>query len=72
MGIVRADPSTSDFYLHGFGKLSQGIKQYCVVASIASFVPDAVLAEVLVDDRILRRASRLQETMSDEVGGLRT
>ena len=68
VGIVRADPSTSDFYLHGFGKLSQGIKQYCVVASIASFVPDAVLAEVLVDDRILKHASRLQGTMFDEVG----
>ena len=28
VGIVRADPSTSDFYLHGFGGLPQGIKQY--------------------------------------------
>ena len=67
VGMVRADPSTSDFYLHGFSKLSHGIKQYCVVASIASFVPDAVLTEVLVDDRLLRNASRLQGLMSDEV-----
>ena len=32
--LTRDDPSTSDFYLHGVGRLSARLKNFCVVASL--------------------------------------
>jgi hypothetical protein len=68
VALARADPTASDYYLHGFSRLTRAIKQYCVVASLSSYMPDTILAEVLADDRILRHASRLQELMVEEMG----
>lgn len=67
VAMARADPSASDFYLHGFSKLSPAIKHYCVVASMVAYVPDVLLTEILVDDRVARRAARLQEAVSEEI-----
>lgn len=65
--LTRKDPSASDAFLHGFTKLSTTMRRYCIVASLVAHVPDAVLAEALVDDRLVRRAAALKEAMLDEL-----
>jgi len=67
VALARADPAASDFFLHGFAKLSPGIKRYCAVVAMVAFVPDALLAEVLVDDRLVKHAARLQEVVAEEL-----
>ena len=67
VALTRKDPSASDFFLHGFTKLSKPLRRYCVVAALVAHVPDAVLSEALVDDRLVRRAAVLKEAMLEEL-----
>jgi hypothetical protein len=67
VAMARADPSCTDFFLHGFSKLTPSIKLYVVMASLVAYVPDAALTEILVDDRVARQAERLQEIVAEEV-----
>jgi hypothetical protein len=66
VAMARADPSASDFHLHGFAKLTWSIKRYCVVAGIAAYAPDAVLAEILIDDRLVRSGAKVEDLLADE------
>ena len=70
IAFVRDDPGASDFYLHGFGRLTPEIKQYAVLASMVAYVPDSFLVEVMVDDRIGKRLSHLKTTMAEELSWL--
>ena len=65
--ITRADAHVTDYHLHGIVRLSDSIRKYTVVASVVSFVPDAVLVEVMLDDRLVRRPAELHEAMVDEL-----
>lgn len=67
VSLTRADPSATDYHLHGFARLSPRIKKCCAVAAIAANVVDAVLVEALVDDRLARRADELRRLMMEEV-----
>jgi hypothetical protein len=67
VAMTRADPKATDFHLHGFAKLSMDLKRYAVVASLVSYVPDAMLAEVVADDRVALMAEQLLEVLADEV-----
>ena len=66
--LVQKDQSCSDFYLHGFGRLNERLKKFCVVASVASTTPDSVLMELLEDERVSARLSTLTEAVQTEVG----
>ena len=67
VAMVRADASCTDFFFHGFSKLTPGIKHYAAVASLVAYVPDAALSEFLVDDRMARHAELLQEIVAEEI-----
>jgi hypothetical protein len=43
------------------------MKHYCIFAAVVSYVPDAVLAELLVDDRLARHGARLQKLVMEEI-----
>lgn len=66
VSLTRADPSETDYHLHGFSRLTPNVKRCCAVAAIAANVVDAVLTEALLDDRLVRRAEELKQAMLDE------
>lgn len=47
--------------------LPLSMKKYCIMAALVSYVPDAVLAETLADDRLVRQASHLKELTLEEI-----
>lgn len=67
VGATRADPKATDFHLHGFERLSPHVKRYMVVGGMTSFVSDALLAEVLADDRLARRPQELRQDLLAEI-----
>ena len=64
---TRKDPRASDYYLHGFSHLQPNVLLYCAVAALASPVCDAVLMELLHDDRLAKRAGDIKEAMGSEI-----
>jgi hypothetical protein len=65
--ITRADPKATDYHLHGFSRLTSRLRKYAAIASIASFPADAVLLELLEDDRCVRNIAKLEEALADEL-----
>eukprot|EP00972_Heterocapsa_arctica_P058615 8644479-Heterocapsa_arctica.AAC.1 len=49
VAFIRRAPESSDFYTHGFAKLSSIIKKSAAAAALASFVTDAFLSEMMED-----------------------
>ena len=65
--LIRKNPKASDFFLHGFGKLSAGARKYSAIAGLSAYVPDSFLVELLADDRVARRIGDLESVMSEEL-----
>jgi hypothetical protein len=65
--MTRADAHSTDYHLHGFARLCLSLKVYMVIASVASWVPDGLLFEVLEDERLVLRAAELQSVLLDEL-----
>ena len=64
---VRDDKSCTDYHLHGFSRLSSKHRRYAVIAGIVSKGPEALLEELMVDDRCVRRFETLTQTLEDEM-----
>ena len=64
---VLASNEGSDFHLSGFQKFTPACAKYAVVASLAGYLPDAVLLELLEDDRVASRPDHYVETMDTEL-----
>eukprot|EP00974_Lingulodinium_polyedra_P055619 5350049-Lingulodinium_polyedra.AAC.1 len=67
---TRADPHASDYHLHGFARLSAEHLEFMVMAALVAYVPDALIVELMEDDRLVRRAEELQQAVRDEVSWL--
>ena len=63
---VRADPRASDYYIHGFERLSVQSTKYVIIAGVSMHVADSFLAELLEDDRVARRADALRSVLVEE------
>lgn len=64
------DDSVSKCYIGvgvGVARMTPEIAHYITVASIAGWPCDALMAEVLADDRLLRRSQSLPDVFFDEV-----
>ena len=70
--ITRDDCKSTDYHLHGFGKISQHLKAYMVTSSVAAWVPDGVLYEIMEDERVCLRAVELQNTLLEELAWVDT
>ena len=66
VNMTRSDKSATDFHLHGFSRLSGDIRKLAAVAALAAHVPDALLAEALIDDRLAKRARELKQSVVEE------
>jgi hypothetical protein len=65
--ITRDDPTTTDYHLHGFARLNSQLLEYVAIAGLGSYAPDAVLLEVLDDDRLSMRPEAVQAAFTEEV-----
>ena len=70
VAIARKDPRTSEFYISGFSRLTQQVKQYAVLAALVSYVPDSFLLELMEDDRVASRLAAFEAVMIEELGWL--
>ena len=64
---VRSDPKCSDFYIHGYSKLSTRIGQYCAATALASNVADSVILLLLEDDRVVPQLESLEQATREEL-----
>lgn len=69
---VRQDKSCTDFFLHGFSRLSTEVKEFSCLASIVSWVPDGFLSEAMEDDRLAQRVGFMKSVLDDELQWLHT
>ena len=64
--MIRQSPDTSEYYIHGFGQLDDETLKYAVVAALSSNVSDAVLVELLEDDRLSRHVAAIERGLQEE------
>ena len=57
----------SDYYLHGFERMTPALKRLIVTSSLCSYPADAFLLEALEDDRLAMRISVFEESVMEEV-----
>ena len=67
MNMVRSKGLASEYYVHHWDLLDDAIRRYACTGAVASYVPEAVLMELVEDDRIVRTIDSLERTMLDEM-----
>ena len=65
--MVRRNPKTSDYYIHGFGRLSEEMKTFMALTAMCSYVSDSFLVAMLEDDRVPVRLAALEEGLMEEL-----
>jgi hypothetical protein len=68
--MIRADKSTSDYYIHGFSQLDDDTARWAIVAGMASTLCDAALFDLFRDDRLAKRGVDLWEGTKNQLQGL--
>eukprot|EP00972_Heterocapsa_arctica_P005121 761240-Heterocapsa_arctica.AAC.1 len=49
---IRASPRCSDFFIHGWQRMTKPLRLFVGVTAMCSYIPDAFLAAALEDDRV--------------------
>ena len=57
---VRRHPNTSDYYIHGFGRVNEDVKKLMALAAISSYISDGFLLSMLEDDRAPMKLASLE------------
>ena len=55
------------YHLNGFKGSDHSVRQFLATAALSSYPSESVLAELLTDDRLLRRASEFSQVMEDDL-----
>lgn len=64
--FVRKDRFVSEWYIGGFDKLNIRSRTFIAVASVVSFIPEAMQTELLEDPRIPMRVEALERLVREE------
>eukprot|EP00974_Lingulodinium_polyedra_P086938 8427626-Lingulodinium_polyedra.AAC.1 len=64
---VMADPRASNYYIGGFQRLSPEVLEFMAMAALASYPSEAVLADLLEDDRVPMRVAALEQELLEEL-----
>ena len=67
VALTRADDGISDYYLHGFSRLTRDVQVHCVLASISATPAEAVQDILMEDDRLLRHIDSMETALEHEV-----
>lgn len=71
VSYIRNDTKSSDFHIHGFGRLDKpDACQFLVLASMASYVPDGALQSLMEDGRLALRVNDVRAAMYEELDWL--
>ena len=65
--MVRRSPKTSDYHIHGFGRLDEEMKTFMTLTAMCSYVSDSFLAAMLEGDRVPARLAALEEGLMEEL-----
>ena len=65
--ITRADPTCSDYYLHGFSHCTVPVRKHAIICGLVAYVCEAVQSLLMVDDRVVRNIGQLEEALSTEM-----
>lgn len=67
VSLVREAPHSSEYYLGGFDRCSEDVRTYAAIASVASYVPEGLLYELMEDDRVMENLPNLEQVVFDEI-----
>jgi len=65
--LARKKGRHSDYYLGGYSRLNDSIRQVLVIGAFGSFVCEALLEELLIDDRVVKRYDMLRDLCQAEL-----
>jgi hypothetical protein len=66
IAFIREDPASSDWHIAGFARLCPAMKKFCAAASLASYVTDAFLSEMMDNPRLPMRLAFLKQCVLEE------
>ena len=61
--IRKGEEKASEWHLSGWDLLNDEVKRFCCVASVSCHAPEAVLLELMEDDRVLLRIAELEDCL---------
>lgn len=64
---IRRNASHSDYHIGGYGRRTEPIMKMVIIGSISSIVSEALMEDILVDDRVVQRFSILKEISQMEL-----
>ena len=67
---VLADPATSDYLIGGWRQRVPRVQEFVATAAFAAYPPEALLAELLDDDRLCLHYHAYHTRVADEFSGL--
>ena len=65
--VLMDDPIASGCYLAGFAQYDEDVVRCATVATIVTHISDAFLLDLLEDDRVTKRFSKLEEALRNEM-----
>lgn len=67
VSAIKKAPNTSTYYLNGFDRFTPDNLALVATAALAAYPSEALLMEILEDDRVLGRLLQLEECMQEEM-----
>lgn len=64
---IREETTASDYYIHGFARLIESLREFISIVAFGSVVSDALLCCLLEDDRVAGRVDELEAALTEEV-----
>ena len=70
--LALEDPTTSKYYANGYLQCDEEVRLWLAVASLSTYAVEAMVIDVLEDDRFFARANQLRESMDAETAYVST
>eukprot|EP00971_Amphidinium_carterae_P348681 6490623-Amphidinium_carterae.1 len=67
VALVRNSAHCSDYYLHGFSKLTPELKDMLVITVFPGYVVNGYMSQLMEDDRLLVDTARISTAMEEEL-----
>ena len=65
--LAREVPSNSEYYIHGFDKLTPVVRKMSCIACLVSYVPEKVLGLINKDERIMKNIDDVERALHEAI-----